>query len=87
MNKIDNLISENKLNEAIVLLTEYLIDHPEDGEALFQRGKLYWRLGERAKATSDYAAAALIDPESPAAQALENARDIEEFFNHDLMNP
>ena len=87
MNKIDNLISENKLNEAIVLLTEHLIDYPEDGEALFQRGKLYWRLGERAKATSDNAAAALIDPESPAAQALENARDIEEFFNHDLMNP
>ncbi len=87
MNHIDKLIKDNKLEEAIVLLSERIEAHPEDYDALFQRGKLYWRLGLRAKATSDYASAALLDPEGPASQALENARQIEDFFNPDLLNP
>lgn len=51
------------------------------------RGKLYWKLGNRAAATSSYAAAAELDPDSPAAAALEQARTIEAFFNPDLLNP
>lgn len=81
------LIKENKIREAIVLLTEHIVSSPDDAALLFERGKLYWRLGERAKATSDYAAAAAIQPDGPAVQALENARDIESFFNPDLLNP
>lgn len=87
MDQIDKLLKDNKLDEALVLLDRIIENAPDDAEALFTRGKIYWRLGQRSKATSDYAAAASIDPESPAVQALEQARDIENFFNPDLLNP
>ncbi len=51
------------------------------------RGRLLWKLGRKADAMSDYAAAADLDPSSPAAAALEMARDIMDFYNHDLYNP
>lgn len=87
MDQIDRYITENKLEEAMVLLNGILAAEPDNADALFRRGKIYWRLGNRSKATSDYAAAALTDPDSPAVQALEQARDIENFFNPDLLNP
>lgn len=87
MNKINSLLKENKLSEAIVLLSQAIEAQPLNAEALFLRGKVYWKLGQRAKAVNDYAAAADIDPNSPAVQALEQAKDIERFFNPDLLNP
>lgn len=53
----------------------------------FRRGKLWWRLGNRSAATSDYAHAVALDPASPAVKALEHARDVADFFNPDLYNP
>lgn len=85
--EIQTLLEENKLEEALVLLDRILAADPADSEALFLRGKVYWRQGNRPRATSDYAAASSIDPESPAVQALEQAREIEAFFNPDLLNP
>lgn len=80
---------EGKIQEAIAILSE-AIGSAGDGataEMFFERGKLYWRLGERSRAASDYAAAAELDPEGPAVHALEHARHIEDFFNPDLLNP
>ncbi len=48
---------------------------------------LYWKLGRRGAAMSDYAAAAAIDPASPAAAALEQARSIMDFYDRNLYNP
>lgn len=87
MKQIEELLKNNKIEDAIVLLSDIINKSPSDADALFLRGKLYWRLGNRSKATSDYAAAAGLDPDSPAASALEQARDIENFFNPDLLNP
>ncbi len=84
---IQALLDENKPGEALVLLDNVLAVEPDDPQALFLRGKAYWRLGNRSRATSDYAAAAALDPDSPAVQALEQARAIEAFFNPDLLNP
>lgn len=53
----------------------------------YRRGKLYWKLGMKAEAMSDYARAEALDPESPAAEALAQAREIMSFFNKDLYNP
>ena len=36
---------------------------------------------------SDYSKATGLNPDSPAAMALEQARDIAGFFNPDLYNP
>ena len=53
----------------------------------FRRGKLLWRLGKRAAATSDYARASALNPTSSAVKALEQARAVADFFNPDLYNP
>lgn len=81
------LISENRLEEALQVLDALLVASPEDDSLLFARGKLRWRLGDRQGATGDYAKATIINPQSPASKALEHARDIADFFNPDLYNP
>lgn len=72
---------------AMKALDTYIDNNPGDDEAYFLRGKLRWRTGDRSGATSDYAHAAAINPASGAVRALEMARDIESFFNPDLLNP
>lgn len=88
LQNIENLIASGDLSGALEALTELIEAHPEGlDELYFGRGKLYWRLGRRSEATSDYMKAVALNPASPAARALENARDIEAFFNPDLYNP
>lgn len=91
LNEISLLTKSGKLTEALELLNNEIAKNDSDkvGQArlLFERGKINWRLGNRGRATSDYMAAADLDPESPAVQALEQASDIEAFFNPDLLNP
>lgn len=90
---IQQLIDSEKFTEAIGMLTEFIEEvSPDTGAACmaerhFLRGKLLWRIGEHARAMSDYACASEFDPSSPAAKALEQARDIAGFFNPNLYNP
>ena len=85
--QIDTILRDNNQERALVLIKEYVDSHPDDGYTLFCLGKLWWRMGERAKATSCYARSVAIDPDGPAKAALEMARSIEDFFNPDLLNP
>lgn len=87
MPNYQQLISKNLYAKALEELEKLLIESPNDEKLLFDRGKLRWRLGDRSGATSDYAKATLINPNGPAFKALENARDIADFFNPDLYNP
>lgn len=87
MTRYDSILRDNTPENALVQLTQIIDNDPADAEALYVRGKLFWKLGRRSQATSDYAAAAELDPDGPAAMALEQARDIENFFNPDLLNP
>ena len=50
---INALVGENRIGEAISVLDGILKTDPEDSRALFERGKLFWRLGERHKAMGD----------------------------------
>ena len=84
---IKTILADNKIDEAINELNAIIANNPDDDEALFLRGKAYWRLGNRSRALTDYATAASINPDSPAIFALEQAREIEAFFNPDLLNP
>lgn len=81
------LASKGRPDEAIAMLDGIIAASANDGDALFLRGKLLWKLGRRAEATSDYIKAADIDPDGPASRALEMARSVESFFNPDLLNP
>ncbi|MDE5669695.1 MAG: hypothetical protein K2I24_09185 [Duncaniella sp.] len=90
---IERLVSSGHLDEAVGRLSLMIadVDVASDSRLLsdlyFRRGKLYWRLGRRGDATSDYTKASALDPGSPAVIALEQARDVEAFFNPDLYNP
>lgn len=84
---VDKLIADNRLDEALQRLNNTLAQSPGDAEALFARGRIYWRQGRRGEAITDYAAAVSIDPQSPASIALEQARQVMDFFNPDLLNP
>lgn len=89
---IDRLVADGKLSEAIAELTVIIasaecVPGSDVADLLFRRGKLYWRLGNRSRATSDYARSAGLAPHGPASMALEQARDIEAFFNPDIYNP
>lgn len=62
--------------------------HPQNlAEIYFERGRLKWKLGDRAGATADYRHAIDLDASSPAAEALEMTRRIMDFYNRDLYNP
>lgn len=84
---IQAILADNKIDEAINELNALIAINPNNDEALFLRGKAYWRLGNRSRAITDYATAASINPDSPAVFALEQAREIDAFFNPDLLNP
>ncbi|WP_304967895.1 hypothetical protein [Duncaniella muris] len=60
---------------------------PEIIQFVMDYGKLRWRMGDRSGAMGDYAKAVELNPDSPAVMALEQARDIADFFNPDLYNP
>lgn len=87
LQEIQSLVASDDLDEALRRVTELIAASPDDSELYFTRGKIYWRLGRRPKATGDYARAVALDPDSPARHALEQASEIAGFFNPDLYNP
>ncbi len=84
---ISKQIARNELGEALSSLNDIIRSEPGNAEALFMRGKVYWKLGMRSKAICDYESSAAIDSGGPAVAALEHARDIENFFHPDFFNP
>lgn len=90
LDSIKALIKQDCLNEALSKLNDLIAENNDSlyqAEALFLRGKIYWRLGKRSEAQNDYLASSALDPSGPATAALESARTIEAFFNPDLLNP
>lgn len=68
-----------------------MLDGADDGaakaEAYYLLGRIAWKKGDKAGAITHYGEAVDADPHSEAAVALEQARDIMDFFNKDLYNP
>ncbi len=87
LQKINELITENNLNLALTELNEFITANPNADDAYFMRGRIYWRLGDKQNAITDYNRAVELNPASPASRALENARDVMDFFNPDIFNP
>lgn len=85
--KINELISHNRISEAINLINDTLDSEPQNDAAWFWRGKLHWRMGNRRQAINDYTKAVDINPISPARRAIELGQDIDNFFNPDIFNP
>lgn len=83
---IKNLIKENRLDEA-----RNALDTEGGSSALYLKGRIAWKEGDRTGAISLYNEAIAADNESEAAAAariaLEQARRIMDFYNKDLYNP
>lgn len=76
------------VEEAIHRLSDYITGHPDDDEAYILRGLRYWAINKRALAINDYQRALNLNPRSTRARAaLDQANDILDFFNKDMLNP
>lgn len=76
-----------ELAEKLSKLGERIAADSGDEEALIERGRLYWALGQRGAAISDYLAAQKINPSGKASQLLKATYEILDFYNKDLYNP
>lgn len=70
-----------EIEQEIAALTAQIDKNPDDATALYRRGSLYWKLGQRAAAITDFNASALLDPTGPGAAASAHAQSILDFFN------
>lgn len=83
--EIQKLFESNRLGEADALLCDNAL--AQDPWALFMRGRIAWKRGDKSAAISFYTSAAAIDQTSEAAVALAQATEVMNFFNKDLYNP
>lgn len=84
---IEELISSGNFEEAISALDHNIENDSDNAQWWYLRGKTYWRMGCRSEAIFNYEEAAHLDVKSPAVHALNMARDVMDFFNHDILNP
>ena len=84
---IQQLIDENRFDDALSQINSYLLENMGDDEAYFLRGKLSWRLQKYSAAVTDFETAVSINADSGARHALELARDVFDYYNPDLLNP
>lgn len=68
-------------------LNALIAENPDNAMAYYWRGRMYWKLGQRGAAISDYNRSAAIDPDGPGSTAAEHAMSIMNFFNPDQFNP
>ena len=84
---IKTTIKTCSYEESIVILTEYIDNHPHEDEPLTLRGMKHWGAGKCSLALNDYLAAIAINPMSRARQALEVASQILDYRCKDIYNP
>ena len=83
MQTVLELYAANRLDEALTKLAEL----PVDDDTLYMKGKILWKQGRRTEAITAYNEAVALNPDSTAAIALTQARQIMNFYNKDLYNP
>lgn len=98
LQNIKQIIADNTPEEALKKL-QPMIDslkmeenHDSRGDAMLaailaEKGKLLWKLGDRAGAISAYEDSAQEDPEGPGALLLQHTREIMNFFDPNQLNP
>ena len=86
METIRQLINDNKTEEALRLLDEYIKKNASDDEAFYLRGNVYRKMGDIRQALNNYLTAIELNPDSPAQTAYNAQIKILDFYNKDMFN-
>ena len=86
METIRQLINDNKTDEALHLLDEYIKTNDSDDEAYYLRGNVYRKMGDIRQALNNYLMAIELNPDSPAQTAYNAQIKILDFYNKDMYN-
>ena len=85
--QVEALLRENRLTEAYDALILLLEKDPNNSHGWYLLGGIYRRQQLWGEAINAYNKAKVIDPQGPAATAIESIYEILRFANTDLMNP
>ena len=85
--EIEALLREGKIEEAYIQLNSLLEQEPGNAYGWYLLGGIYRRQQLWGEAINAYTKAKMIDPEGPAAVAIESIYEILNFRNTDMMNP
>lgn len=86
LDRIKQLIYDDKAAEAIPLLNEIIDKDPSSDEAFYLRGNAYRKLDNIKQAIHDYLCALELNPDSPAREAHGMLVKIMNFYNKDMYN-
>ena len=86
METVRQLINDNKTDEALRLLDEYIKKNEADDEAYYLRGNAYRKIGDIRQALNNYLTAMELNPDSPAQTAYNAQIKILDFYNKDMYN-
>ena len=85
--KLKDLLDSHKADEAIALVEQYKADGGVmDDTIYYLLGNAWRKKGNWQMAMNNYLEAVHINPESPAARALDIANEILDFYNKDMYN-
>ena len=85
--RIKALLDAHKADEAIALLDAFRAEGGVLDDTLFYLlGNAWRKKGNWKMAMDNYLEAVALNPESPAAQALDIANEILDFYNKDMYN-
>lgn len=84
---IEALLRAGKLDEAYNKLIDLLEREPNNSNGWYLLGGIYRRQQLWGEAINAYNKAKLIDPQGPAAVAIESIYEILNYRNVDMMNP
>ena len=83
---VRTLLEQDKADEAISALENYRAGGTMDDELFYLLGNAWRKKGNWQMAMNNYLEAVHLNPESPAAQALDIANEILAFYNKDMYN-
>ena len=87
LNEIERVLSEGDIESAYNQLLDFTEKHQDNSHAWYILGGIYRRQQLWGEAINAYNKAKLIEPDGPAATAIDAIYDILRFVNTDMMNP
>lgn len=85
--EVRRLLQEDRADEAIARISRFRAEGgPMDDRLFYLLGNAWRKKGDWQQAINNYLEAVHLNPDSPAAQALDIANEILAFYNKDMYN-